>query len=41
MEVGITSDAKPGVLLGEATLIVKNEAANGVIADLYGMTSST
>jgi hypothetical protein len=40
-EVAKTSDAKPGVLKAEVTLIVKNEAALGVIADLFGTTAST
>lgn len=40
-DVAKTSDAKPGVLKVEYTLLVKNEAASGVIADLFGMTAST
>jgi hypothetical protein len=36
-----TSDATPGVLLCEWTLISKNEAANFVIADIFGMTATT
>ena len=35
-----TGDAEKRVLLCEYTLIVKNEAANGVISDLYGMSAS-
>jgi hypothetical protein len=41
MEVVPNADAKPGVLLTEQTLIVKNEAALAVIADLFGLTAST
>lgn len=40
-DVAKTSDAKPGVLKVEYTLLVKNEAAHGVIADVFGMTAST
>jgi hypothetical protein len=36
-----TGDAEKRVINVEYTLIVNNEAAHGVIADLYGMTSST
>jgi hypothetical protein len=36
-----TGDAEKRVLLSEYTFIMKNEAAHGVIADLYGMTSTT
>lgn len=36
-----TSDATPGVLLCEWTLVSKNEAANFVIADVFGMTASS
>lgn len=39
--VAKTSDGLPCVIKAETTLIVKNEAAIGVIADLYGMTSAT
>lgn len=35
-----TGDAEKRVLLTEYTLLVKNEAANGVIADLYGVSAS-
>lgn len=40
-DIAKTSDAKPGMLKGEVALIVKNEKAHGVIADLYGLTAST
>lgn len=36
-----TGDAKKGVLIGEGTLKVKNEAGLGVVADVFGLTSST
>jgi hypothetical protein len=36
-----TGDAEKRVLLTEYTLIMKNEAAHGVAADLYGLTAST
>lgn len=36
-----TGDAEKRVLLTEYTLIMKNEAAHGVAADLYGLTSSS
>lgn len=36
-----TGDAEKRVLLVEFTLIMKNQAAHGVVADLFGMTSST
>ncbi len=36
-----SGDALPGVMKCEVTLIVDNEAAHGVVADLYGMTSGT
>lgn len=36
-----TGDAHKRVVLVEYTLIVKNEAAHGVAADLYGLTAST
>jgi len=35
------ADAIPGVLKAEVTLVVDNEAAQGVAADLYGMTASS
>lgn len=40
-DVTTNADAKAGVILTEQTLIVRNEAALAVIADLFGMTSST
>jgi hypothetical protein len=36
-----TGDAEKRVLVTEYTLLVSNEAAHGVAADLYGMTAST
>jgi hypothetical protein len=36
-----TGDAEKRVLVTEYTLLVNNEAAHGVICDLYGLTSST
>lgn len=36
-----TGDQEKKVLLVEYTLIVNNEAANAVVADLYGMTASS
>ncbi len=36
-----TSDAVKGVILAEGTLKVKNEAGLGVIADLFGLTTTT
>jgi len=36
-----TGDAEKRVLLCEYTLIMKNQAAHGIAADLYGMTAST
>ena len=40
-DVAKTSDAMPGILKHEGCLIVKNEKAQGVVADLYGMTASS
>jgi hypothetical protein len=40
-EVVPNADAEAGVMICEVTLICKNEAALGVIADLYGTTAST
>jgi hypothetical protein len=40
-DVQRSGDAIPGVMVGEVTLIVDNEAAHGVIADLNGMTVSS
>jgi hypothetical protein len=36
-----TGDNKKGVIIGETSLKVKNEAGLGVIADVYGLTAST
>lgn len=36
-----TGDAEKRMLIAEYTLIMKNQAAHGVIADLYGMTASS
>lgn len=36
-----TGDAEKRVLLCEYSLIMKNQAAHGIAADLYGMTAST
>lgn len=36
-----TGDAEKRVLLCEFSLIMKNQAAHGIAADLYGMTSTT
>lgn len=36
-----TGDAEKRVLLAEYALIMKNQAAHGIAADLYGMTSSS
>ena len=36
-----TGDAEKRVLNCEYTLVVSNEAAHGVIADLYGLTSAS
>lgn len=36
-----TGDAEKRVLLTEYTLIMKNEAAHGCAADLFGLTAST
>jgi hypothetical protein len=33
------ADAEAGVILEEATLIVKNQAGLGTIADVFGMTA--
>lgn len=38
---GITGDAEKRVLVTEYTLLVSNEAAHGVAADLYGLTSNS
>jgi hypothetical protein len=39
--VAPNADAKAGVLVTEVTLLCKNEAAHGVIADLFGMTAAS
>jgi hypothetical protein len=36
-----TGDAEKRVLVTEYTLLVNNEAAHGVIADIFGLTAST
>lgn len=36
-----TGDNKKGVIIGEQTLKVKNEAALGVVADLFGLTAAS
>lgn len=36
-----TGDSDKGVIIGEGTLKVKNEKGLGVIADIFGLTSST
>ena len=40
-EVAKTGDARKFVLLGEGALKVKNEKGMGVVADVFGLTSST
>lgn len=40
-DVARTSDGQPVVIIGEMTLMVKNEAALGVVADLNGLTVSS
>jgi hypothetical protein len=40
-DVAKTSDALPGVLKTEYTLISLNEAASAVVADVFGMTAAT
>jgi hypothetical protein len=40
-EVARTGDANKFVLIGEGGLKIKNEAAHGVIADVFGLTAST
>lgn len=40
-ETAMTGDSEKGVILGEGTLMIKNEAGLGVVADLYGLTSGT
>lgn len=36
-----TGDAVKGMMIGEGTLVVKNEAALGVVADVFGLTSGS
>jgi len=36
-----TGDSKKGVIIGELSLKVKNEAALGVVADVFGLTSAS
>ena len=36
-----TGDAHKGMIIGEGCLIMMNEAAHGVVADIYGLTAST
>lgn len=36
-----TGDAVKGMIIGEGTLEVLNEAAHGVVADIFGLTAST
>jgi len=40
-DVAKTGDADKGVIIGETTLCVKNEAGLGVVADLFGLTATT
>jgi len=40
-DIAKTSDAMPGLLKCEMSLIMKNEKAQACLADLYGMTSSS
>lgn len=40
-DLASNADAKTGVIIGEHTLAVKNEAGLGVIADLFGLTAAT
>lgn len=39
--IASTGDATKGVIIGEHTLKVKNEAGLGVVADVFGLTAST
>lgn len=39
--IASTGDATKGVIIGEHTLKVKNEAGLGVVADIFGLTAST
>lgn len=36
-----TGDSQKGVILGEGTLKIKNEAGLGIVSDLYGLTSGS
>lgn len=40
-DVAKTGDSTKGVIIGEGTLKVKNEAGLGVIADVFGLTAAT
>lgn len=40
-EVVVNADARAGVIVGEGTLAVKNQAGLGFIADLFGLTSAS
>ncbi len=40
-DIAKTGDARKGVIIGETTLKVANEAGLGVAADLFGLTAST
>lgn len=40
-DVAHTGDADKGVIIGELTLKIKNEAGLGVVADLFGLTSAS
>jgi hypothetical protein len=40
-DIAKTGDAEKGVIIGEMTLKIKNEAGLGVAADLFGLTAST
>jgi hypothetical protein len=39
--LAVTSDSEQGVIIGEGTLKVANEAGLGVIADVFGLTAAT
>lgn len=40
-DIAKTGDASKGVIIGEMTLKIRNEAGLGVAADLFGLTAST
>jgi len=40
-DVHVNADAEAGVIIGEGTLSVKNEAALGLIADIFGLTAAS